>query len=216
MITLYTWKTPNGRKPAIMLEEVGLPYTAKGVDISANAQFDPAFLALSPNNKIPAIVDHDAPAGEGMKGKQAIFESGAILTYLAQKSGRLLPPAGPGHWAVLQWLHWSIGGLGPMLGQLNFFAVRSEEKAPLAIARFTEEGKRLLGVLERQLAKTPYVAGTEYSIADIVSFPWMHVASTALSAVLADTFAASPATRDWMARLGERPAVIKGMKVLQS
>jgi len=212
MITLYTWKTPNGRKPAIMLEEVGLPYTAEGVDISADAQFDPAFLALSPNNKIPAIVDHDAPGG----GEQAVFESGAILTYLARKSGRLLPGAGPAHWATLEWLHWSIGGLGPMLGQLNFFAVRSDQKAPLAIDRFTKEGKRLLGVLETRLAKTPYVAGGAYSIADIVSYPWMHEARTKMEAVLGGTFAASPATRDWLARLGERPAVARGMRVLES
>ena len=210
MITLYTWKTPNGRKPAIMLEEVGLPYIVRDVDISADAQFDPAFLAISPNNKIPAIVDHGTAGGE-----QAVFESGAILTYLAQKSGRLLPPAGAAHWATLQWLHWSIGGLGPMLGQLNFFAVRSDQKAPLAIERFTKEGKRLLGVLEKRLATTPYVAGDEYSIADIVSYPWMHAASTGMAAVLGDTFAASPAIRDWMARLAERPAVVRGMKVLE-
>ena len=210
MITLYTWKTPNGRKPAIMLEEVGLPYTVEGVDISAHAQFGPAFLAISPNNKIPAIVDHDAAGGE-----QAVFESGAILTYLAEKSGRLLPPAGPGRWAVLEWLHWSIGGLGPMLGQLNFFAVRSDQKAPLAIERFTVEGKRLLGVLEKRLAMTRYVAGDEYSIADIVSYPWMHAASTGMAAVLGDTFAASPAIQDWMARLKDRPAVAKGMKMLE-
>ena len=198
MITLYTWKTPNGRKPAIMLEEVGLAYAARGVDIAA------------PNNKIPAIVDHDAAGGE-----QALFESGAILTYLAEKSGRLLPAAGPGRWAALQWLHWSIGGLGPMLGQLGFFAVRSKGKAPLAIERFTEEGKRLLGVLEKRLARTPYVAGNDYSIADIVSYPWVHAASTGMDAVLGDTFAASPAIQDWLARLGERPAVAKGMKVLE-
>ncbi len=210
MITLYTWKTPNGRKPAIMLEEVGLAYTARGVNIAADEQFDPAFLALSPNNKIPAIVDHDAAGGE-----QALFESGAILTYLAEKSGRLLPGAGPGRWATLQWLHWSIGGLGPMLGQLGFFAVHSKDKAPLAIDRFTVEGKRLLGVLEKQLAGTPYVAGNEYSIADIVSYPWVHGARAAMDAVLGDTFAASPATQDWLARLGERPAVAKGMKVLE-
>ncbi len=210
MITLYTWKTPNGRKPAIMLEEVGLAYTARGVNIAADEQFDPAFLALSPNNKIPAIVDHDAAGGE-----QALFESGAILTYLAEKSGRLLPGTGPGRWAALEWLHWSIGGLGPMLGQLNFFAVRSKDKAPLAIERFTEEGKRLLGVLEKRLTEAPYVAGSDYSIADIVSYPWVHEARTAMDTVLGDTFAASPAIRDWLARLGERPAVAKGMKVLE-
>ena len=210
MITLYTWKTPNGRKPAIMLEEVGLPYEVQGIDISADAQFDPAFLALSPNNKIPAIVDHDAPGGG-----QAVFESGAILTYLARKSGRLLPGAGPAHWATLQWLHWSIAGLGPMLGQLNFFAIRSDQKAALAIDRFTKEGKRLLGVLEKRLATTPYVAGEEYSIADIVSYPWVHEARTKMEAVLGGTFAASPATLDWLARLGERPTVAKGMRVLE-
>ena len=210
MITLYTWRTPNGRKPAIMLEEIQLPYTVKGVDIAADEQFDPAFLALSPNNKIPAIVDHDARGRE-----QAVFESGAILTYLAEKSGRLLPSAGPGHWSTLEWLHWSIGGVGPMLGQLNFFAVRSSEKAPLAIDRFTREGKRLLGVLEKRLSATAYVAGDDYSIADVASYPWVHAARTAMNAVLGETFAASPATRDWLARVGERPAVVKGMKVLE-
>jgi len=211
MITLYTWKTPNGRKPAIMLEEVGLPYTVRTVDIGADEQFDPAFLAVSPNNKIPAIVDDDAEGGD-----QAVFESGAILTYLAVKSGRLLPSAGPEHWSTLQWLHWSIGGLGPMLGQLNFFAVRSDQKAPLAIERFTKEGRRLLSVLEKRLATTPYVAGDAYSIADIASYPWMHTAKTAMSSVLGDTFVESPAINDWMARLEARPAVAKGMKVLES
>ena len=210
MITLYTWKTPNGRKPAIMLEEVGLAYEVQPVDITADRQFDPAFLKLSLNNKVPALVDDD-----GAGGRQALFESGAILTYLARKSGRLHPGEGPEHWAVLEWLHWSVGGLGPMLGQLNFFTVRSKEKAPLAVERFTAEGKRLLGVLERRLAQAPYVGGEAYSIADIVSYPWMHEAATAMTTVLGDTLAASPATRDWMGRVGERPAVVKGMRVLQ-
>ena len=210
MMTLYTWKTPNGRKPAIMLEEVGLAYEVRGVDITANEQLDPAFLRLSPNNKIPALVDRDGPGG-----RQTLFESGAILTYLARKTGCLHPSEGPAHWSVIEWLHWSIGGLGPMLGQLNFFAVRSKEKAPLAVERFTAEGKRLLGVLEKRLAEAPYVAGEEYSIADIVSYPWVHEAATAMSAVLGDTFAASPAMRDWMGRVGARPAVVKGMKVLE-
>jgi GST-like protein len=210
MITLYTWKTPNGRKPAIMLEETGLAHTVRPIDISADQQFDPAFLAIAPNNKIPAIVDDEAPGGE-----QSLFESGAILTYLAAKSGRLLPPEGPAHWSVLTWLHWSIGGLGPMLGQLNFFAIRSNEKAPLAIDRFTKEAKRLLGVMEKRLTETPYKAGGEYSIADIASYPWVHAARTGMGAVLGDTFEASPATLDWLARIGERPAVAKGMKVLE-
>ena len=134
-----------------------------------------------------------------------MFESGAILTYLAQKTGRLLPPAGLAHWETLQWLHWSIGGLGPMLGQLNFFAVRSDDKAPLAIDRFVTEGKRLLGVLEKRLTAVPYVAGSEYSVADIVSYPWVHEADAKMAPVLGDSFAASPAIRDWMARLGQRP-----------
>jgi len=210
LITLYTWKTPNGRKPAIMLEEVGLSYTVRGVDIGADEQFDPAFLDLSPNNKVPAIVDHDADGGE-----QAVFESGAILTYLAVKSGQLLPSAGPGHWSTLEWLHWSIGGIGPMFGQLNFFAVRSDDKAPLAIDRFSTEAKRLLGVLEKRLTGSPYIAGKEYSIADIVSYPWLHAARTGMDAVLGETFGASPATCDWLARLAARPAVAKGMKVLE-
>ena len=197
MITLYTWKTPNGRKPAIMLEETGLAHTVRPIDITADQQFDPAFLAISPNNKIPAIVDDNA-----LGGQQSLFESGAILTYLAAKSGRLLPPEGPAHWSVISWLHWSTGGLGPMLGQLNFFAIRSSEKAPLAIDRFTKEAKRLLGVMERRLS-------------DIASYPWVHAARTGMNAVLGDTFEASPATLDWLARIGERPAVARGMKVLE-
>lgn len=209
MITLYTWKTPNGRKPAIMLEEVGLPHRIEAVDITADRQFEPAFLRISPNNKIPAIVDRD---GDGRE--QAIFESGTILTYLARASGQLLPAAGPGHWATLEWLYWSIGGIGPMLGQLNFYAVRSEAKAPLAIQRFTDEAKRLLGVLERRLAEAPYLAGADYSIADVATYPWVHEARTGIDAVLGETFARSPATRDWMERLAARPAVAKGMMVL--
>lgn len=211
MITLYTWKTPNGRKPAIMLEEIGMPYAVRGVNIGADQQFDPAFLALSPNNKIPAIVDDEAPGGP-----QALFESGAILTYLAEKSGQLLPATGPGRWTALEWLHWSIGGLGPMLGQLGFFAVRSKDKAPLAIDRFTTEAQRLLGVLDKRLAAAPFVAGAEYTIADIVSYPWVHAASTIMAPVLGDTFAAARALRDWMDRVGARPAVATGMKILEN
>ncbi len=210
MITLYTWKTPNGRKPAIMLEEVGLPYEVKAVDITADEQFDAAFLALSPNNKIPAIIDDDAE-----DGIQRLFESGAILTYLAKKSGKLLPPNGHAHWRVIEWLHWQIGGLGPMLGQLNFYAVRSEEKAPLAIDRFTKEGRRLLGVMERQLAQAPYLAGGDYTIADIAAYPWVMAAKTAMDALLGDTFARSPATVDWLERVGSRPAVQRGMQILE-
>lgn len=210
MIHFYTWKTPNGRKVAIMLEEIGLPYQVHAVDLTANEQHEPSFLAISPNNKIPAIVDEEQ-GGE----RQPLFESGAILSYLAEKSGVLLPPPGPARWAVYEWLYWSIGGLGPMLGQLNFFAVRSAEKAPLAIDRFQEEGRRLLGVLETRLAGCAFIGGADYSIADIASYPWVEEARVAMAEPLADAFASSPAISDWLARVGARPAVKKGMRILE-
>lgn len=203
MIRVYGWTTPNGFKIPIMLEEVGLPYTVVSVDIGKGEQFAPDFLALSPNNKIPAIVDED--------NGQTLFESGAILTYLADKTGRLLAPDGPARWAATQWLHWQIGGLGPMLGQLGFYAVRSEEKAPLAIARFTEEAERLLGVLEQRLATSAYMAGDDYSIADIAAFPWMRATRTMLKGPLANALATSPATDRWLAAIEARPAVGRGL-----
>ncbi len=210
MITLYTWKTPNGRKPAIMLEETGLAYEVHPVDISADEQFDPAFLAFSPNNKIPALVDHDGPGGV-----LTLFESGAILTYLADKTGQLLPPSGQARWDALAWLHWQIGGLGPMLGQFGFFAVRSKEKAPLAIERFTQEGERLLGVMERRLNRVAYLGGAEYGIADIATYPWVAAARSAMGGALDPAFARSPAIEAWLRRVGDRPAVRKGMAVLE-
>lgn len=210
MITLYTWTTPNGRKVPIMLEELGLPYEVHTVNLGKNEQFSPEFLKISPNNKIPAIVDHDA---EG--GPLSLFESGAILTYLAEKTGRFLAPSGPERFRALEWLHWQIGSLGPMLGQLGYFAKRAEVKTPAAIARFTEEGERLLNVIERQLAQTPYLAGTEYSIADIAAYPWMLAATTFLKEPLADALADKPAMQRWLTEVGERPAVKKGMQVPQ-
>lgn len=208
MIVLHTWKTPNGRKPAIMLEEVGLDYRIEPVDISKNAQFDPAFLAIAPNNKIPAIVDEDA-------GPQTVFESGAILTYLGEKTGQFLPPSGPGRWAALEWLYWQIGGIGPMLGQLAFFALRSEEKSPLAIGRFKDEADRLIGVMEKRLATVAFLGG-EYSIADMATYPWVAVAAQMMTSVLGETFEKAPATRDWIARVGDRPGVQRGMAILDS
>ena len=208
MITLHTWTTPNGRKVAILLEELGLPYEVRTVDIGHDEQFKPEFLAISPNNKIPAIVDHDA---EG--GPLSIFESGAILTYLAEKSGRFLAPAGPARWKALEWLHWQIGGLGPMLGQLGFFAVRSKDKAPLAIDRFTEEADRLLGVMERRLAEVPYLAGDDYGIADIACYPWTVSATTLLAKALEGRLDNKPALHRWMEAVGNRPAVARGMQV---
>jgi GSH-dependent disulfide-bond oxidoreductase len=211
MITLYTWTTPNGRKIPIMLEELGWQYEVRPINIGKNEQFAPEFLAISPNNKIPAIVDDDAD-GERL----TIFESGAILTYLAEKSGQFLAPAGPARFKALEWLHWQIGGLGPMLGQLGFFAKRSEEEAPLAIKRFTDEADRLLTVLDRRLTETEYLAGADYSIADIASYPWTYAANTFLKDVLAESLSTKPAVHRWLQTVGNRPAVQRGMSILKA
>lgn len=208
MIEFYSWKTPNGRKVAIMLEELGVPYTLHPVDISNNEQFAPEFLAVSPNNKIPAIVDTDAPGGP-----LPIFESGAILTYLAEKSGRFLAATGAERFKTLEWLYWQVGGLGPMLGQLGFFAVMSKEKVSPAIERFTTEVDRLLGVLEGRLATSPYLGGEHYTIADMATFPWMAAAMERMQAALGDSLTGKPAIHDWLARVGDRPAVKAGMKI---
>ncbi len=208
MIELYTWRTPNGRKVSIMLEELGIPYEVHPVDIGKSEQFEPKFLAIAPNNKIPAIVDTEGPGG-----RLSVFESGAILVYLAEKSGRLLAPQGdPARYKALEWLNWQIGGLGPMLGQLGFFAIRSQEKAPLAIRRFTEEAERLYDVLDRRLAEAPYLAG-EYSIADIACYPWCFASTTYHAPVLGAKLADLDRFQAWMKRVGERPAVQRGMLV---
>ena len=208
MLTLHTFTTPNGRKVSIMLEELGLPYVAHPVDITRGEQFAPDFLAISPNNKIPALVDDEA---EG--GPLAVFESGAILTYLAEKTGRFLPRSGPGRTRTLEWLHWQVGGLGPMLGQLGYFGVHAKEKNPAAIERFRAEADRLLGVLERRLAASPFLAGDEYSIADIASYPWAVNAGGSLKELLGESLAAKPALRRWLDTVGARPAVQRGMAV---
>ena len=208
MITLYTWTTPNGRKPSILLEELGVPYAVRPVNIGKNEQFSPEFLKVSPNNKIPALVDDEA---EG--GPLALFESGAILTYLADKHGRFLAPSGPARWKALEWTFWQVGGLGPMLGQLGYFAVRAQEKVPAAIQRFTEESDRLLGVMDRQLARHPYLAGADYTIADIASYAWTLATTTFMKDVLADSLAAKPNLRRWLDTVGARPAVQRGMAV---
>lgn len=208
MITLYTWSTPNGRKVPIMLEECGLPYTVVPVNIGKDEQFAPDFLRVSPNNKIPAIVDDEA---EG--GPLSVFESGAILTYLAEKTGRFLAPSGPARYKALEWLHWQIGGLGPMLGQLGFFAVRSDEKAPLAIKRFTDEAGRLLRVMDKRLGEGPYLAGADYSVADIACYAWTLAATSMLKEPLQGTLGAVSNVHAWLERVGERPAVQRGMQV---
>lgn len=208
MIQLYTWSTPNGRKVSIALEELGLPYAVHAVNIGKDEQFAPDFLKVAPNNKIPAIVDEDAPGGP-----LAIFESGAILTYLAEKTGELLAPSGPERYAALQWLHWQMGGLGPMLGQLGFFAVRSNEKAPLAIERFTTECGRLLGVMEARLREAPYLGGDDYTIADIACYAWTLAATTFLEEALGDKLDGKEAIHAWLDKVGARPAVARGMAV---
>ena len=166
MLTLYTWTTPNGRKVSIMLEEIGARYEVKPVNIGKGEQHDPAFVAISPNNKIPAIVDTSSGAP-----KRTLFGTDAILIYLAEMSGRLLPSRGPQRDASLEWLLWATSGLAPMLGQWNYFANRAEEKTPTAIERFTKECVRLFHVLEKRLGETPFLA-EEYSIADIGAFTW--------------------------------------------
>lgn len=210
MITLYTWTTPNGRKVPIMLEELGWPYEVQTVNLGQNEQLAPEFLKISPNNKIPAIIDHDVGGGSF-----SLFESGAILTYLAEKSGQFLPASGPERYRTLEWLHWQIGSLGPMLGQLGYFAKRADEKTPAAIARFTEEGERLLRVIERQLAQSRYLAGNAYSIADIAAYPWMLAATTFLQEPLAGGLKDKQAIQRWLKEVGERPAVQRGMQVPQ-
>ncbi|MEM7662238.1 MAG: glutathione S-transferase N-terminal domain-containing protein [Pseudomonadota bacterium] len=202
MIELYTWTTPNGRKISVALEEMGLDYDVKPTDIGQDQQFSPEFLAISPNNKIPAIVDTD----NGV----SVFESGAILTYLGEKSGKFLPAIGaPERAKVLEWLAWQVGGFGPMLGQLNHFARYREDKIPEAIERFATESARLYKVLDTQLGKTEFVGG-DYSIADIAIYPWSLPALVAVEQMSGSTF--SNVAR-WHETVGARPAVQKGMNV---
>jgi GST-like protein len=208
MIDLYTWGTPNGRKVSIMLEELGLAYTVHPVNIGREEQFEPKFLAISPNNKIPAIVDSDGPGGP-----LSLFESGAILTYLAEKTGRFLAPSGAARYKALEWLYWQVGGLGPMFGQLGFFAVRSTEKSPLAIQRFTEEAERLIGVMELRLSAATYLAGDDYSIADIACYPWALAATTILAPALVGVVEEMPDFQRWLKSVGARPAVQRGMAI---
>lgn len=205
MIEVYSWPTPNGHKVHIMLEECALPYRVHAVDIGAGEQFDPAFLAISPNNKIPAIVDPDGPDGRPI----SLFESGAILLYLAGKTGRLLPADVRGKYTVLQWLMFQMGGLGPMLGQAHHFRVYAPEKIPYAIERYTQEARRLYGVLNRQIARQRYVAGNDYSIADIAVFPWLR--SWKNQGI---DWNDHPHLKGWFDEIAARPAVQRGVEVL--
>jgi len=204
MIDLYTFATPNGRKASIALEELGLAYRVQVVDITKGEQFKPEFLAINPNSKIPAIVDPDGPGGQAI----TIFESAAILIYLAEKTGRLFPASGPERYDVLQWAMFQMGGIGPMFGQYNHFARFASEKIPYAIERYTKESKRLLQVLERQLQTRIFVA-SEYSIADILLFPWVDSHAKNAPQLLED----APRVRRWLEMLWARPAVQRGMQV---
>lgn len=207
MLTLHTWTTPNGRKPLILLEELGVPHTVVPVDIGKRQQFEPAFLAISPNNKIPALVDDEVVDAAG-GGPLAMFESGAILTYLGEKHGQLLPAAGPERYRVLTWLHWQIGGVGPMFGQLGFF---SKQDDAFGTGHFVEEAERLLGVLDKQLAHGTYLAGDDYSIADIALYPWIMAAKERLGSQLGASWEGKAALQRWLGLVGERPAVRKAM-----
>lgn len=207
MIDLYTWKTPNGRKVSVMLEEVGLPYRVVPVDLGQRQQHEPAFVALNPNARIPVIVDHDAPGGP-----LTVIESGAILVYLAEKSGRLLPADVRARSEAMQWLMFQMSGVGPMLGQANWFANTAPEKIPLAIQRYVDESARLMQVLDVRLAGREYLAG-EYSIADVATYPWILAAWPIFMAILPDTVGTLARLAAWIERVGARPAVQKGMAV---
>lgn len=194
MYTVYTWTTPNGRKPLILLEELGLPYEVTPINLGEHAQFAPDFLAISPNNKIPALRD----------GSLTLFESGAILTYLAEKYERFLAPQGPQRYRTLQWLYWQVAGLGPMLGQLGFF---EKKESALAKEHFTAEAGRLLNVLDRALAGNPFVAGDHFTIADIACYPWTQAATEHMGLNLGG----KPAVQRWLEQVGRRPAVERAM-----
>ena len=203
MIELHTWSTPNGRKVSIMLEEVGLPYRVHPVNIGKDEQFRPEFLAISPNNKIPAIVDPDGPGGK----RFALFESGAILIYLGEKTEKLIPKDAATRYIALQWLMFQMGGLGPMLGQTHHFLRAAPEPVPYAIKRYKDETRRLYGVLDKRLAEAEHLAG-EYSIADVASYPW--VARHEWHQIELGDF---PNVKRWYDAIGARPAVQRGMKV---
>ena len=207
MIEVYSWATPNGHKVHIMLEECGLPYRAHAVDIGTGDQFKPEFLAISPNNKIPAIVDPVGPDGAPI----SLFESGAILTYLAGKSGLFLPATTRGRYEMLEWLMFQMGGVGPMLGQAHHFRIYAPEKIEYAVNRYTNEAKRLYGVMNKRLAKSKYMAGADYTIADIAIFPWLR--SWKNQGI---DWVDYPHLKGWFDEIAARPAVRRGVEVLAS
>ncbi len=204
MIDLYTWPTPNGHKVHIMLEEVGLEYRVIPVNINEGDQFAPEFLAISPNNKMPAMVDHDGPGGK----PYSLFESGAILMYLAEKTGKLMPTDVAGRYDVIQWLMFQMGSIGPLLGQAHHFRIYAPEPIPYAVDRYTREAGRLYGVLDRRLAESAFLAG-DYSIADIACFPWLRRPER--QGQRHEDF---PNLKRWFDTIAARPAVERGVAVL--
>jgi GST-like protein len=204
MIELYTWGTPNGRKVSVMLEECGLPYNVHRIDIGKGEQFSPEYLAINPNGKIPSIVDPDGPDGAPI----AMMESGAILVYLADKTGRFLPASARGRYVVLQWLMFQMGHVGPMYGQVHHFLRAAKVEVPYAIERYVKEKDRLYGVLDRRLGEAPFLAGDEYTIADIATYPWV-----ARHEWHKTDLAIYPNVKRWFDAIGARPAVQRGMAV---
>jgi GST-like protein len=203
MIDVYSTATPNGHKVHIMLEECGFPYQLHHIDIGAGDQFKPEFLAISPNNKIPAIVDSDGPDGKPI----SLFESGAILVYLASKAGKFLGNTDREKFTTLQWLMFQMGGVGPMLGQAHHFRIYAPEKIQYAIDRYTNEAKRLYSVIDKQLSHAPYIAGDEYTIADIAIFPWLR--SWKNQGIEWQDY---PHAKRWFDTISARPAVIRGVE----
>ena len=209
MIDIYSWATPNGHKVHIMLEEcgqrLGKDWHANAVDIGAGDQFQPDFLKLSPNNKIPAMLDSLGPNGKPF----SLFESGAILVYLASKFGKFMPKSDAAKFETLQWLMFQMGGVGPMLGQAHHFRIYAPEKIDYAYDRYTNEAKRIYGVLDKQVQSRKFIAGNQYSIADIATFPWIR--SWKNQGI---DWSDYPALKDWFDRISERPAVKRGVDVL--
>ena len=205
MIDLYSWPTPNGHKIHIMLEETGLPYCVHPVNIGAGDQFKPDFLKISPNNKMPAMIDSDGPDGKPI----SMFESGAMLLYLASKTGQFLPEDLRERWSVLQWLMFQMGSVGPMLGQAHHFLVYAPEKISYAMQRYSNEANRLYGVLDRRLAQSTYIACNEYTIADMAIMPWLR--SYKNQRVEMEEY---PQVKRWFDGIAARPAVQRGVAVL--
>jgi len=206
MIDLYTWATPNGHKVHIMLEECGLSYSTHAIHIGSGKQFSPEFLAISPNNKIPAIVDRNGPAGQPI----SVFETGAILIYLAEKTNLFLPASGATRYAALQWLMFQMSGVGPIFGQCYHFRTDAPEKVDYAINRFVNEARRLYGVMDRRLAGSEYLAGDEYTIADMATWPWVHGI-----AKQGHDPEAYPNVMRWSRAVAARPGVQRGIQVLK-